>query len=73
MDELFENRLLHQYSKDTQRPFDGESREQQLAALECCWGADVDIGIAWAHEHGLSQLECPLRGTLLKSEGSIAV
>lgn len=57
LDELFENPLLRQYSKDTQRPFNSDSREQQMAALECCWGTEADEGIMWAYEHGLSQLQ----------------
>jgi hypothetical protein len=48
---------LRQYSKDTQRPFDGDAREQQMAGLESCWGAEADVGISWAHDHGLSQLQ----------------
>jgi hypothetical protein len=57
LDELFENPLLRQYSKDVQRPFDGDSREQQLSALERCWGAEADAGVVWAYQHGLSQLQ----------------
>ena len=56
LDEMFENPLLRQYSKDTQRPFDGDSREQQMSALERCWGAEADAGIVWAYQHGLSKL-----------------
>ena len=58
MNELLESPSLRQYSKDTQRPFDGDSREQQLAALERCWGTEADIGVSWAYAHGLSRLDC---------------
>ena len=57
LDAVFTGPALRQYSKDTQRPFDGDSREQQMAGLESCWGAEADAGISWAYDHGLSQLQ----------------
>jgi hypothetical protein len=57
IDAVFTGPSLRHYSKDTERPFDGDSREQQMAGLESCWGAEADVGISWAYDHGLSQLQ----------------
>jgi hypothetical protein len=39
------------YSKDLSRPYDADSRTQEMTELERCWGAEADRGIEWAERH----------------------
>jgi hypothetical protein len=40
--------LMSRHSKDLSRPYDSMSRQHSMADLERCWGAEADVGVAWA-------------------------
>jgi hypothetical protein len=48
---------IHKYSKDQSRPYDADSRNQESAQLESCWGAEADSGQDWALRHGCADHE----------------
>lgn len=51
--EIVHHPSMRKYSKNQSRPYDGDTRKQEIAELERYWGEEVDAGIEWAERHGL--------------------
>jgi hypothetical protein len=51
---------VRRYSKDSDRPFDAASRQDQLNEIDRCWGMEVDEGMGWAESLGFSQQDFQL-------------
>jgi hypothetical protein len=51
---------VRRYSKDSDRPFDAASRQDQLNEIDRCWGMEADEGMGWAESLGFSQQDFQL-------------
>lgn len=51
--EIINHPSTRKYSKNQARPYDAETRNQEITELERCWGEEVDAAVEWARQHGL--------------------
>jgi len=58
---MIENPLVSRYSKDVSRRYGAVQRHEEMAELECRFGADADGAMQWAASRGM---ECELSGDL---------